>query len=173
MTFAFFFESAGGGEWLLLLAVILVVVGPKNLPGMLRKIGKITSTLRRAADEFRRQVMAMDEEVRKVVDDAAKEMDIQEEDSSSSDTASTSSDDTNGDEDRAEDYGYYNEDSPYPGYEDTYDYNGDALGDSDSGPEMAEHHEEVSEEKPVSKVVDPENAAIKIVVSKAPGTDKA
>jgi hypothetical protein len=38
---------------------------------------------------------------------------------------------------------------------------------------MAEHHEEVSEEKPVSKVVDPENAAIKIVVSKAPGTDKA
>lgn len=175
MTFAFFFESTGGGEWLLLLAVILVVVGPKNLPGMLRKIGKITATLRRAADEFRRQVMAMDEEVRSVVNDAAKEMDIEEDsssDTSSSEESSSESVDDEGDMDRAEDYGDYDEDSPYPGYEDSYDYGDEGYNNSDSGPEMEEHQEEVAEEKPVSKPVDPENAAIKIVVSKAPGADK-
>ncbi len=69
MTFAFFLESVGGGEWLVLLAVILVVVGPKNLPSAARKIGQIMSQLRRAADEFKRQLMAMDEEVHKAVDE--------------------------------------------------------------------------------------------------------
>jgi sec-independent protein translocase protein TatB len=177
MTFAFFFESTGGGEWLLLLAVILVVVGPKNLPSMLRKIGKITATLRRAADEFRRQVMAMDEEVRSVVNEAAKEMDIEEDssssnDSSSSEESSSESGDNEGDMDRAEDYGAYDEDSPYPGYEDSYDYGEDDYDNSDSGPEMEEHQEEPAQETPVSKPIDPENAAIKIVVSKAPGADK-
>ncbi len=69
MTFAFFLESVGGGEWLLLLAVILVVVGPKNLPSAARKIGQIMSQLRRAADEFKRQLMTMDEEVHRAVDE--------------------------------------------------------------------------------------------------------
>lgn len=64
----FIFESVGGGEWLVLLAVILIVVGPKNLPSAARKMGKVMSQLRRAADEFKRQLMTMDEEVRSTVD---------------------------------------------------------------------------------------------------------
>ena len=60
MTFAFVFESVGGTEWLVLLGVILIVVGPKNLPSAARKFGQIMSTLRRAADEFKRQLMSMD-----------------------------------------------------------------------------------------------------------------
>ena len=69
MTFAFFLESVGGGEWLVLLAVILIVVGPKNLPSAARKIGQLMSQLRRAADEFKRQLMTMDQDVQKTVED--------------------------------------------------------------------------------------------------------
>ena len=67
--FAFVFESVGSGEWLVLLAVILIVVGPKNLPSAARKMGQIMSKLRRAADEFKRQLMTMDEEMKKTADE--------------------------------------------------------------------------------------------------------
>ena len=67
--FAFVFESVGSGEWLVLLAVILIVVGPKNLPSAARKMGQVMSKLRRAADEFKRQLMTMDEEMKKTADD--------------------------------------------------------------------------------------------------------
>ena len=70
MGFAFIFESVGGTEWLVLLGVILIVVGPKNLPSAARKMGQIMANLRRAADEFKRQLLSMDEEVRKTVEDA-------------------------------------------------------------------------------------------------------
>jgi sec-independent protein translocase protein TatB len=63
--FAFLFESADFTEWIVLLAVILIVVGPKRLPEMARKLGRWTETFRRAADEFKRQIMTMDEEVHK------------------------------------------------------------------------------------------------------------
>ena len=56
MTFAFIFDSVGGTEWLVLLGVILIVVGPKNLPAAARKFGQIMAQLRRAADEFKRQI---------------------------------------------------------------------------------------------------------------------
>lgn len=69
MAFAFFFESVGGGEWLVLLAVVLIVAGPKNLPSIARKIGETMAHLRRAADEFKRQLMTMDQEVQNVVSD--------------------------------------------------------------------------------------------------------
>ena len=66
MAFAFlFFDSVGGGEWLVLLAVVLIVVGPRNLPAAARKMGQILSQLRRAADEFKRQIMTMDQEMEK------------------------------------------------------------------------------------------------------------
>ena len=67
--FAFVFESVGSGEWLVLLAVILIIVGPKNLPSAARKMGQVMSKLRRAADEFKRQLMTMDEEMKKTADD--------------------------------------------------------------------------------------------------------
>lgn len=74
MTFAFlFFDSVGGGEWLVLLAVILIVVGPKNLPSAARKVGQILAQLRRAADEFKRQIMTMDQEMERAVNEVKKD----------------------------------------------------------------------------------------------------
>ena len=113
MTFAFIFESVGGTEWLVLLGVVLIVVGPKNLPAAARKMGQIMATLRRAADEFKRQIMTMDQEVRKTVEEAA-----------SDGSASTAGETANpADASAAADDGsdLYSDDNPYPGYEDYYD----------------------------------------------------
>ena len=62
MTLAIVFDSVGAGEWLVLLAVLLVVIGPKNLPSTLRKMGNYYAKFRRAADSFKRQLMDMDRE---------------------------------------------------------------------------------------------------------------
>ena len=62
---AFLFESADFTEWIVLMVVILIVVGPQRLPEMARKLGHWTETFRRAADEFKRQIMTMDEEPHK------------------------------------------------------------------------------------------------------------
>ena len=112
MTFAFIFESVGGTEWLLLLGVVLIVVGPKNLPAAARKMGQIMSTLRRAADEFKRQVMSMDQEVTKAVTDVTS-------DSSSTDSSSSGGTDASTGDENGEDL--YGDDNPYPGYEGYYD----------------------------------------------------
>jgi sec-independent protein translocase protein TatB len=45
-----------------LFLVILIVVGPKGLPGVARKMGRMMETFRRAADEFKTQLMSMDQE---------------------------------------------------------------------------------------------------------------
>ena len=135
MAFAFlFFDSVGGGEWLVLLAVVLIVVGPRNLPAAARKMGQILSQLRRAADEFKRQIMTMDQEMEKAVNDVKKDyIDVAEDvDKSVSETASVGegdgSDSDLGDGgDRA--YDYYGEDG--------YDETGESY--SDDGPSMEEH----------------------------------
>ena len=62
MAFAFLFESAGFGEWFVLLAVVLIVVGPKRLPATARKLGQYYSKFRRAAENFKRQLLDMDTE---------------------------------------------------------------------------------------------------------------
>lgn len=70
MTLAIIFESVGAGEWLVLLAVVLIVVGPKNIPATARNIGKWSNKFRRAAESFKRQIMEMDAELTRVVQDA-------------------------------------------------------------------------------------------------------
>lgn len=45
----------GWVELLVIAVVLIVVVGPKDLPGMLRTFGRTTSQLRRMAGDFRRQ----------------------------------------------------------------------------------------------------------------------
>ena len=62
MTFAFIFDSVGFGEWFVLLAVVLIVVGPKRLPSTARKLGQYYSKFRRAAENFKRQLLDMDTE---------------------------------------------------------------------------------------------------------------
>jgi len=73
MALAIIFDSIGVGEWLVLLAVVLVVVGPKRLPATARTIGKHYAKFRRAADSFKRQLMEMDTEFNRVVEDAQRE----------------------------------------------------------------------------------------------------
>ena len=141
MSFAFIFESVGGTEWFVLLGVILIVVGPKNLPAAARKLGQVMANLRRAADEFKRQLMTMDQEVRSTVNDAISVDSPSTSSSSSSSTASDPSDTSS--EGTATDEGGnpYPEGSPYPGHEDFYDetsyddgYGEDgSYGDADGG----------------------------------------
>ena len=45
----------GWSEMMIIAAVAIIVVGPKDLPGMLRTIGKFTGTMQRMAGDFRRQ----------------------------------------------------------------------------------------------------------------------
>ena len=131
--FAFVFDSVCGGEWLVLLAVILIVVGPKNLPSAARKVGEIMGKLRRAADEFKRQLMTMDEEMKKAADDIKKEyIDIPEDSSSDSVDPSDSSDDP---------YEYNYDDPDYTGDYHEEDY----YGMDDTGSEMHSSDEEESQ----------------------------
>ncbi|CAM1642714.1 Sec-independent protein translocase protein TatB [Bartonella apihabitans] len=44
-----------GPEFIVILIVLIVVVGPKDLPKMLKAIGKATARMRTTANEFRRQ----------------------------------------------------------------------------------------------------------------------
>lgn len=67
MALAIIFESVGFGEWFVLLAVVLVVVGPRRLPSVARTLGQYYSRFRRAADNFKRQLMDMETEFDKGV----------------------------------------------------------------------------------------------------------
>ena len=124
--FAFLFESVGSGEWLVLLAVILIVVGPKNLPSAARKMGQVMSKLRRAADEFKRQLMTMDEEMKKTADEIKRDyIDIPDD---SSDRAITDIADASADESGYENPDYPGHMSDYPeGYPED-DYYGEESG---------------------------------------------
>ena len=171
MTFAFVFESVGGTEWLVLLGVILIVVGPKNLPSAARKFGQMMSTLRRAADEFKRQLMSMDEEVRKTVDDAVKTDYVETPKDDASDSPSAGSEPSaDGSEDRAEtDYygGEYDENSPYPGheyYDETQDPGdgGSEMGDGDASGSEDVAETSAAEPEPVKPAVDPYKVTITV-----------
>lgn len=169
MSFAFIFESVGGTEWFVLLGVILIVVGPKNLPSAARKLGQVMTNLRRAADEFKRQLMSMDQEVRDQVNSAV------------ADDASSSSSSDSSAEDRADDGGedLYSDDNPYPGHDDFYDetYGGDYDGGSSEGgegPETTETAETTGTSAPAQPPppTDEELRRVKITVSAAPGKGK-
>ena len=75
MTLAIVFDSVGAGEWLVLLAVLLVVVGPRRLPSAVRQFGFYYSKFRRAAENFRRQLMEMDAELEREVSSMASDPD--------------------------------------------------------------------------------------------------
>ena len=174
MGFAFIFESVGGTEWFVLLGVVLIVVGPKNLPAAARKLGQIMTNLRRAADEFKRQLLSMDQEVRKTVEDAVAD---------DSSTASSNGEDS----DRAEYEGQYDDsgnpypdEDPYPGHDDSYfdetgyqnDYGPDSA-DSETGHDAdATDSASESDAAPSAKPAptDEELRAVKITVSPRPGS---
>lgn len=70
---AFLVGAPGGEELLLIFVVVLSMFGPKKIPEIARNIGKAMEYLRRTSQEFREQVMRLDEEVPKVVDAALKD----------------------------------------------------------------------------------------------------
>jgi sec-independent protein translocase protein TatB len=47
------FPEARGVEFLIIAALALVVVGPKELPGLLRKLGQFVAKMRNIANDFR------------------------------------------------------------------------------------------------------------------------
>ena len=172
MSFAFIFGDVGSTEWAVLLGVILIVVGPKNLPSAARKLGQIMAKLRRAADEFKRQLMSMDQEVRSTVNDTVSD------DSSSSSASSDASSSASADVSSVDEGGNpYPEGSPYPGHEDFYDetsyddgYGGDgSYGEEDGGGggEVAQT-EPPAEPAPPPPPTDEELRRVTITVSKAP-----
>jgi len=67
LQIAFFPSWAGPGELVLLFALILVLFGPRRLPEIARAIGRVLADLRRASDDFRNQVMGIEDEVEQEV----------------------------------------------------------------------------------------------------------
>ena len=80
MTLAVVFDSIGFGEWFVLLAVVLIVVGPRRLPSAARTLGQYYSKFRRAAENFKRQLMDMDTEFDRAVQEVEKSASIPSDD---------------------------------------------------------------------------------------------
>jgi TatA/E family protein of Tat protein translocase len=57
----FFSGAIGGGEWLVLFVVVLILFGPRRLPHVARMMGRVMEQMRRASQDFRDQVMRIDE----------------------------------------------------------------------------------------------------------------
>jgi Tat protein translocase TatB subunit len=74
MSLALIFESAGFGEWLVLLAVALIVIGPKRLPEAARKFGQNYAKFRRAAENFKRQLLDADTQIGQSVREVQREL---------------------------------------------------------------------------------------------------
>ncbi len=62
-------------ETLVVLVVAMIVFGPKRMPEMARKLGKWMGMLRRASDEFKRQIMTMDQTVGDTLNAATSDLD--------------------------------------------------------------------------------------------------
>ena len=175
MGFAFIFDSVGGTEWFVLLGVVLIVVGPKNLPAAARKLGQVMTNLRRAADEFKRQLMTMDQEVRSAVNDAV--ADTSSSDGSSSSSSSSETDASAEDVPSDEGGNPYPEGSPYPGHEDFYDetsYDGGygedgPYGEEDGASDGADEPPSPAEPAQPPPPTDEELKRVTIKVSPAPG----
>ena len=68
----------GWSEMLVIGIVVLIVVGPKDLPVMMRNLGRMMGTVRRMSNEFRREIdkaIAVEEirEARKAISDPLKQ----------------------------------------------------------------------------------------------------
>jgi len=115
---AFLFDSVHTVNIVVLGVVILIVFGPERLPGIARKLGRMMETFRRAADEFKTQIMSMDQEQKTETDqpspyDSTPAVDADGVPQSSSDTSSEDA------------YANpYENASPYPGNEQYYNVAG-------------------------------------------------
>ncbi len=65
---AFLSGSAGPMEMIVIFLLILVLFGPRRLPEIAKMIGKTLHELRRASEDFKDQVMAIETDVVEAVD---------------------------------------------------------------------------------------------------------
>ncbi|MFO7937515.1 MAG: twin-arginine translocase TatA/TatE family subunit [Kiritimatiellia bacterium] len=107
---AFFGGSIGASEWVMMFVVVLVVVGPRKLPELARKFGRTMEMFRRAADEFKEQLMNMDQDVKTTVNEAAGNVDFE---------SGEDEEDPDGSYSESYDYdeGAYEDEDDYPGNE--------------------------------------------------------
>ena len=59
-------SGIGGGEWLVLLVVVLIVVGPRNLPKVIRSLGRYYARFQRFAESFKRELFDMEQELTRI-----------------------------------------------------------------------------------------------------------
>ena len=60
-------------KWLIVAAVALIVLGPKQMPSALRKIGRMMGQLQRMSDEFKRQLMSLGRDIENEVESSLKD----------------------------------------------------------------------------------------------------
>lgn len=58
----FIFGGTGTGEILIIFVVALLLFGPRRLPELARVIGRILSQIRNASNDFRTEIMRIEEE---------------------------------------------------------------------------------------------------------------
>ena len=61
---AFLAGSPGAGELIVIFLVVLILFGPRRLPRIARALGKALDELRRASQEFRDQIMHIEDQAR-------------------------------------------------------------------------------------------------------------
>lgn len=93
---AFISGMPGGGEIIVLFLVILVLFGPRKLPGIARMIGKTLDQLRNASQDFKDEIMKIEDDVKEDIRSTAR--DVIDVESSSEDLPGESGDEEETDE---------------------------------------------------------------------------
>ncbi|HAS82801.1 MAG TPA: twin-arginine translocase TatA/TatE family subunit [Verrucomicrobia bacterium] len=70
LPLSFLAGSAGPLELLVIFIFVLILFGPRRLPEIARSLGRALHALRKASDDFKSQVMAIEGSVTKPVDNA-------------------------------------------------------------------------------------------------------
>ena len=60
-SLAFLSGAVGPGELVLIFLAVLLLFGPRRLPEIARTVGKIVNDLRRASQDFRDEIMRLDD----------------------------------------------------------------------------------------------------------------